>query len=827
MIRFSRLLLPAGALLCLLSTPRAFAQTNEVLSCGDNSFVQIGDGTATDRLTLTPAYSISGIKAIACGYFHTLALDSTGTVWGWGYNGQGQLGIGDTGNRATPVPIMNGIKAIAAGRLFSLALDYGGRVWAWGDNTYGELGMGDFVNRYFPTQMTGLNTTPIKAIACGGYHSLMLDQQGNLYGCGYNYYGQLMQTDNNDRYTPTLMDQAVEAMAAGYAHTLVLVNGGVFAAGLNDHGELGDGTQTNGNNWVSFPSNHFPKIRIRSIGAGNFHSLAVAVDGSVWAWGYNGYGQLGLGDKNDRLYPTQMPRAAYAKAVTGGERHTLVLTAGGKVLATGYNSSGQLGDGTQTDRSSLTPVKNASFIGSIAAGSDYSVLFKPFTRSLATGYNNFGQLGIGSTVNQKNQPVPMKIGSSILAVSTGPSGSHSLLLRADGTVWACGANYFGQLGNGVTTNSIAPVEVKGPGGVGYLTDIIAIAAGDYHSMALAADGSVYTWGGNGFGQLGTGYGSSTPVQVMGSDSAIAIAAGGDHSMVIGIDDSLYACGRNDSGQLGLGNTTNQSGFTTGGFAVYASGLVGGEYHSVFLDYQGELLPFGLNSNGQLGTGDTTNQDWPDFEQGTQFMTAAAGGYHTLVLNAAGLVWAAGYNGDGQLGVGNTNDQWNWTFIQYLQATGIACGYFHSLFVDVNGNLYACGYGSYGQLGTGSTANTKYPTIVPGAPYTTSMAGGFGHTLILTAPKLLLASVKVSPTSVVGGTSTTGTVTLSGLAGAGGQTVSLSCDSNLVSLPSTVTVTPTSKTASFTIKTTRVSAKTVAHIYATMGNEVSATLTITP
>src|SRR5579871_5716309 len=759
MKRFSSILLLAGCLLCLLSASRAFAQTNEILSCGDNSSGQIGNNSTANSTLITPAFSISGIKAIACGYNHTLALDSYGTVWAWGDNGLGQLGTGDTIPHSTPIAVFFGARAIAAGAAHSLALDASGTVWAWGDNANGELGTASGTNPLVPNPMVGMPLA-IKAIACGGLHSLMLDQGGNLYGCGYNGFGQLAQADNNDRYTPTWMGGAVEAMAAGYAHTLVLINGGVFAAGLNDHGELGNGTLTNGNSWVSFPNN----TRIRSIGAGHFHSLAVAVDGSVYAWGYNANGQLGMGDTTDRLTPAQMPGAANVKAVTGGEQHTLVLTAGGKALATGYNAYGQLGDGTRTSHSVLSPIKNAAFIRSIAAGSFYSVLFKPFTLSLATGYNNYGQLGIGGIryVPQINTPRPMAIGNNIVAVSAGPSGWNSLLLRADGTVWACGRNDFGQLGQGTAGNgSTVPVQVLGPGGSGHLENIIAISAGNFHSMALAADGSVYTWGRNSHGQLGTGDFNDyyAPVQVMGSNSAIDIAAGGYHSMVIKTDDSLCACGMNTYEQLGLGqnNFTDQSSFTNGGFAVYSSGLVVGNFHSVFLDYTGALLPFGLDSNGQLGDGNNANQDYPEYESGTQVIGAAAGALHTLVLNAAGQVYGAGYNGDGELGLGNNSDQWYWTFNPYIQATGIACGYDHSLYVNVYGELFASGYGYYGQLGNGSISSQAFPIYVPGAPYTTSMAGGWGHTVILTAPPILMASVKVSPKSVVGGANVTGTV----------------------------------------------------------------------
>src|SRR5262249_35113115 len=148
---------------------------------GDNSNGQIGDNTTTNRSLITPAFYISGVKAVSCGYYHTLALDSTGTVWAWGHNSFGQLGTGDTTNRYTPVAVLSGVKAISAGGFFSLALRSDGTVWAWGDNSSGQLGTGDFNNRFSPTPMNGSFNYRIKSISAGTYHSLILNDGNLLY----------------------------------------------------------------------------------------------------------------------------------------------------------------------------------------------------------------------------------------------------------------------------------------------------------------------------------------------------------------------------------------------------------------------------------------------------------------------------------------------------------------------------------------------------------------------------------------------------------------------------------------------------------------------
>jgi alpha-tubulin suppressor-like RCC1 family protein len=275
-----------------------------------------------------------------------------------------------------------------------------------------------------------------------------------------------------------------------------------------------------------------------------------------------------MGDTITRLYPTLMPGAVNVKAVAAGGAHSLVLTASGTVLATGRNQYGQLGDGTTIDHTTLAPVKNANLISAIGAGYLHSVILRPFTRALATGRNDVGQLGTGSTV-QQNTLTSVSSVTSILAVASGPYGNHSLLLKADGSVWACGYNASGQLGQGTTTNSTIPVKVKGPGGVGYLSNIIAIAAGDNHSLALAADGTIYAWGYNGYGQLGLGDTANRlyPVQLP-ARNIYAIATGGYHNLLLADNGWIATCGWNAFYQLGLGITNGQSYFVAHEFGPF-------------------------------------------------------------------------------------------------------------------------------------------------------------------------------------------------------------------------------------------------------------------
>ncbi|MCL2775481.1 MAG: S8 family serine peptidase, partial [Oscillospiraceae bacterium] len=241
---------------------------------------------------------------------------------------------------------------------------------------------------------------------------------------------------------------------------------------------------------------------------GQYYTLALKSDGTVWAWGYNSYGQCGNGSigKSEKL--TQVVGLSSIIAIVAWQNHSMALKSDGTVWAWGYNSNGQLGDGTTTQRTTPVQVTGLSGIIAISAGSSHSMALKSDGTVWAWGYNGYGQLGDGTTT-QRTTPVQVTGLSGIIAISAGDS--NSMALKSDGTVWAWGYNYYGLLGDGTTVNKSTPVQVTG------LSGIIAISAGNSHSMALKSDGTVWAWGYNYYGLLGDGttVNKSTPVQVIG------------------------------------------------------------------------------------------------------------------------------------------------------------------------------------------------------------------------------------------------------------------------------------------------------------------------
>jgi alpha-tubulin suppressor-like RCC1 family protein len=328
----------------------------------------------------------------------------------------------------------------------------------------------------------------------------------------------------------------VTTMRAGCGHTLALTTTGrVLAWGYNGNGELGNGTTTSSLTpvRVKLPQG----TRVKAIRAGCFHSLALTTTGRVLAWGGGAFGQLGDGSVLDSDVPVRvkLPAGTTVRAISAGSGHGLAFTTTGRLYAWGYNGDGELGDGTTANADIPVRVKlpKGTKVSLIAAGEGHSLARTTAGRVLAWGDGTDGDLGNGATTGSLT-PVRVKLPSGITVRALFGGCAMSLALTSKGAVLAWGDNSFGALGNGTTTNSAVPVRVKLPRG----TKATAVAAGCTHNLALTASGHVLAWGYNGQGELGNGTTTSSdlPVRVHIPAGLIAtgIASGpeADHSLAI-------------------------------------------------------------------------------------------------------------------------------------------------------------------------------------------------------------------------------------------------------------------------------------------------------
>jgi alpha-tubulin suppressor-like RCC1 family protein len=355
-------------------------------------------------------------------------------------------------------------KTIAAGSLYSLILN-NGRVYAAGWNNYGQLGLGDDVSRGNFTEITDLKDKIIAAIAVSD-HSLALSDEGRVYAAGHNNHGQLGLGDTNDRNVFTeiadLKDRNIIAVDAS-DHSFALSNDGrVYAAGLNDYGELGLGDNISRSAFTEVTD--LRDKNITAIIAGFYHSLALSVNGRVYAVGSNDSGQLGLGDSNDRNVFTEVADLKDKNIIAIDARgHSLALSDEGRVYAAGSNNFGQLGLGDSNDRNTFTEITDLrdKNITAVAAGFYHSFAVSRDNKVYATGRNSSSQLGLGDS-NDRNvfTEITNLRDKNITAVVTG--NRHSFAISNDGKVYAAGLNGYGELGLGDTNNRNVFTEVIMP-----------------------------------------------------------------------------------------------------------------------------------------------------------------------------------------------------------------------------------------------------------------------------------------------------------------------------------------------------------------------------
>ncbi|RII27790.1 MAG: RCC1 repeat-containing protein [Geobacter sp.] len=345
-------------------------------------------------------------------------------------------------------------------------------------------------------------------------------------------------------------------------------------------------------------------------------------------------------------------------------------------------------------------------IQAIAAGSGHTVVLKNNGTVWAWGDNYYGQLGDGTTT-ERHAPVQVTGLAGITAVAAGDY--HTVTLKNDGTVWVWGDNYCGQLGDGTTTERQSPIQVTG------LAGVTAIAGGDAHTVALRNDGTVWTWGDNYYGQLGdrTVTERHSPVQVTGLAGVVAIAAGYCYTVALRNDGTVWTWGINSYGQLGDGKTIERHA------PVQVTGLTGvtaieaGWSHTVALKNDGMVWAWGDNYYGQLGDGSTTESHSPVQVTGIAgVIKVVAGGVHTVALKNDGAVWTWGDNSYGQLGNGTTAESDAPTFVTGLVGViAVAAGDYHTIALKSDGTVWSWGDNYYGQLGDGTTTQRLFPISV--------------------------------------------------------------------------------------------------------------------
>jgi alpha-tubulin suppressor-like RCC1 family protein len=305
-----------------------------VWAWGRNDFGQVGDGTFDNATRPTQVEGLSEVAEVCSSGGHNMALLPDGTVRAWGHNLRGDVGDGTTEHRNVPVQVvgLEGVTQLAWGGGHSLALREDGTVWAWGHNLFGGLGDGTTTTRLTAVQVKDL--TDVAVVFGGGGHSMAIKSDGTVWAWGRNDRGQLGDGTTEPRLTPIqieVSDEAkVQTLAPGFFHTLALLSDGtVWAWGNNDSGQIGDGTTAN--QATPLPVAGVAAATAIAAGGGRNefgpggHSLALGGDGTIYAWGLNDAGQLGDGTTTNRPAPTAVPGVKGPRQVVAGGGFSVVL----------------------------------------------------------------------------------------------------------------------------------------------------------------------------------------------------------------------------------------------------------------------------------------------------------------------------------------------------------------------------------------------------------------------------------------------------------------------------------------------------------------------
>eukprot|EP01080_Neovahlkampfia_damariscottae_P012452 gene12452-6203_t len=555
----------------------------KIYSTGSNGFGQLGDGTMTSKRTPT-LILISDVIEVSAGNGHSLALLGNGEVHSFGKNSKGELGLGNPGGtHLTPQQIttMSGqfhsMIKISAGFQFSMSLRNDSLLFCWGDNGLGQLGLGIPSSEIGqPTQMTSISN--IWKIDAGKTHAILLTKNGKVYTFGSNNFGQLgngslLEEHRSPVSIASLSNISDISAGSETSHAMNSV-GSIFSFGRNELGQLGIGTF----NYSRIPVKVDGFTNVSSIHT-NMYSFIIRNDTGfssgmtdyMFAYDYFPFAQLDS-----------------AKLRTSGRsgRFSLVVKRDGTIYGLGENTVGQLGDGTNENKftKSFVPLEG---VVDVSCTYEHSLVLLKNGSVFSFGKGLDGELGIGSMPYYISTPA--LVTSNITRISAGKK--HSLILRSDGIPFGFGTNSFGEIGDG-TSGNIRNSTTQ----VLNATNIVEIAAGGYFSFILTNDGNAYSFGINDKGQLALGNNDNfaTPTLITSVQNIIQISLSESNGLLLNSTGSAFSFGENGFGQLGLGHNTNMNSPTLISISNVQKIVAGKFGNSFLINENGILYGFGLN-----------------------------------------------------------------------------------------------------------------------------------------------------------------------------------------------------------------------------------------
>ena len=575
-----------------------------VWAWGSNNWGQLGNGTYVKSSKPVKIKKLAAIRQIAaCGY-HGIALKEDGTVWAWGDAGYGTKAVNGIFSSPVQVKELSSVKSVTTGESYFAVLKKDGTVWTWG---YGSSGADSRIPRKVP------NIKDIVDLSSSGQHSLALKKDGSVYVWGSDSYIQYRNGGNVSCTTGGNVEKPyqvqglnhVSRVFAGEAGAFIIKSdGSVWAWGSNEYGQLGDGSIANS----GLPARVKAVSGVSQIAADYVHTLFVMCNGELWFCGYKN----GTGEPYPVGYATAVKGLPDVKAVAASDRRSLAVAKDGTVWAWGLGIHG--------GSWSCAPqkVKGLSAIKDIEMCNTFATALSEDGTVWAWGSNWQGELGDSTLASQEN-PVKVPVLEDIEALSSN-SNLYTLALKKDGTVWGFGRDQLDRLGSANHENVSAPKRIEG------LSGIKELDAGSDVALALADDGTLYAWRYNGLmmnaggaypaekpqkvegisdilhikngavlkkdGSVWRVGNSRTPVRIAGLDKIKAIYCADDYGIyAVQEDETLYYAALNPSAAV------KKPELKLNGNEISFIGL------RLALKTDGSVMTWGDNDYGQAGNGD--------------------------------------------------------------------------------------------------------------------------------------------------------------------------------------------------------------------------------
>jgi len=748
---------------------------------GTNRNGVFGTGEAATTARSSPVQVPGSWSSVGVGQSYAIGIQTNGTLWGWGFNQTGVLwdayGIGTARSSPVQMGVNTNWSKLSVGSLNAAAIDTSGRLYTWGDNTNGQLGLGDQITRSSPTQVSGSWTLISNSTTPSGFGSFAfgIKSDNSLWSWGDNTYGTLGNNSTGTITSPIQLLGTWRYADAGALNGFAIKSDNtLWGWGTNSNGDLGQNAIVP--TYRSSPVQVAPNNFFSSVTTGLFGTLATRLDGTILGWGAdNGRGTLGLGTTIARSSPTQIGTLSWS-IVAISLSTTLGITAGDVPGTTGtlknlYAWGRNISNGTSVTRSSPVQINSATLIqyrsspvqigssswSAVSAGTSHTLGItttgnmyawgdnslrqlgittlttgtvtpqidsQAYLRSgdnslFAWGANDVGQIGDGTILNRSN---PVQIpGSYILiarAKTTTNTLGHTLAIKTDNSLWAWGYNSQGILGDGTTVNKSTPVLISSD------YSWIQIAAGVSHSLAIRSDNTLWGWGLNSAGELA-------------NLSWKSISAGTSHTLAIRSDNILFGWGFNTSGQVGDSTAISRSSPVQIGEMMWKK-ISAGNNASFGIRTDDSLWCWGTNTNGVLGFGQaaTINRSSP-IQLGVGGWNDVSITQHVLAVAYNGTLWAWGLNSSGQLGNGTVISRSSPIQIGSGSWNSVTAGISHSMAITLTNSLYTWGTNATGQLGDGTTVNRSSPVQI-GSSSWSQVSAGNSHSLAITSDKKLYA-----------------------------------------------------------------------------------------